>query len=417
MLSSHTIKKILPYLWLLLLVPYVFNWATFNTPRMPFTPDEQDILTLTLNIQDNSEALLRPSYHFVDDYNTFQGDIVAPPLTSALMALPSAFGIMDSWAWSITQVIIFIASISLLCFSLLKYFQIQTTLLHVISASVASICLGPRLLAITYAFEAEILLAGFGCFSLAFALLASTSHQPKLSYAALSGIFLGLAFLSKLWLVLPIAMAVSLVWLQKAITAKQLKLILCFAALFLVTASSHLTLIFFIDPETLHQWLRVYFSVFGYGEGPASTKFSGVESHPEWSHGFHYYFGAIPRELGLSVLIILSGLYLCRNVIVQHVQRDFLLQCALTPIALGLFIGVIFLSIPSIKEPLYVLSITAPLVALSAFFILYIFSFLETKRLQLYFLLTTLFITSLSAWIASPLSVTLRDTITQVSNI
>jgi hypothetical protein len=335
-------------------VAFTVALVRLDAHRTPWSQDEADLVRAALAMSEHAIAWLRPTYHpqSADAFTRLGDGIVAPPLASGLMAVPSLLGFRSPAAWPVLGASIFFAGIVAVTRALTPI-----RLSVAIAAVATSLCLAPRLLLDILALEAEVPLTGFALGALACALARSDKHTT--ARAALSGALLGAAFLCKLWLVTPIALATALVWLTRR-PQSPVRLLATMAGAFLATASLHLVFIAVVDPASLVRWLReVYFAPFGLA-GPGSTKWSGVTAHPEWSHGAWYYPAAIARELGLAVLFAPLAAY-------RLLRADDAVRRRGTTVALvGVALGVALLSVPKIKEPLYVLPAIGLLVAFAA---------------------------------------------------
>ncbi|MCU0654383.1 MAG: hypothetical protein MUF64_03555 [Polyangiaceae bacterium] len=312
--------------------------------RATWSADEGDLVRLACAMATDARAWLRPDYHPAPGAFLRLGDgLVAPPLASALIALPALLGWASPGAWPLIPASLLLVSIA----ALARALRPASSPWLALAAATLVAPLAPRFAIDLLTLEAEIPLAAFSCLALALVL----RPRDALACPAAAGALVGLAFLAKLWLAGPVVLAVAGALLA---SRPRPRLLLAFALAALATGAAHLLLVALLDPTSLERWLReVYLAPFLASGGIASTKWQGVSSHPEWSHGFWYYPPAIARELGLALPLALLGAY--RSVRGPEARP---LHGAL----LGMTLGVAVLSVPAIKEPLYVL----PAIALGA---------------------------------------------------
>ena len=349
-------------LWIIPVVLLLGLLVRLDWQRTAWTQDEADLASAAVAMTARPSAWLRPDYHpFGPGANEHLGNgLVAPPLAPALMALPGVLGLRAAWAWPLAGGGLLLFGIAALVRAL-----VQAHWLRIAGAIAVVVLLAPRVALDALTLEAEVPLAGLGAWALALALSPRASTRMG-TRAFGSGALLGAAFLCKLWLVAPIALAVLLVWASRRDTAR-VRTLGAFAAGGLVVAGAHLAIVALLDPASLGRWVsEVYFAAFG-SSGVASTKWSGVAAHPEWRHGAWYYPAAIVRELAFAAPAAAVAAY--------HLLRASgrsSLRCTRVRAAfVGLAIGLLALSAPSIKEPLYVLTIVAVGVAFAArFFVL-----------------------------------------------
>lgn len=325
-------------------------------PREPWSSDEIDNASLAVAMVDSLEAWIRPNYHPFDPhtFDQMRKDVIAPPLANALMATPGLLGLRQPWTWPIVPFLLLFTGMSMFLRKI-----VDLPLITAMGLIGIVLLLSPRLLLECMTLKPEVSLSGFGLIGLSLAL--NQSDKKITFYAFLSGVCIGLGFLSKLWLIGPLALATSLAWLGRS--SSKSKLYFGFFLLaFISTSLSHLILIYFIDPGSLNIWTTsIYFSVFN-DEGIASTKWKGLYNYPNWSHPFWYYFLAIPRDLGLSFPFAIYGMWKISKETQHKIQKRSLVGAGI-----GLLIGLIVLSIPHIKEPLYVLSISTFCLTIAAF--------------------------------------------------
>jgi len=257
--------------------------------RHTWSADEGDLVRLACAMAEDPRAWLRPDYHPSPEAFARLGDgLVAPPFASALFALPSLLGWSASSAWPLVSGALLLLGVA----ALARALRPGGRWVLYLSSTALVLALAPRFALDLLTLEAEIPLAAFSCLALALLL----TRAPSTLRAAAAGALLGLAFLAKLWLVAPAALAALgalLAWRPGP------RRIAAFLAAGLAVALLHLALVAALDPASLGRWLReVYLAPFLPAGGIASSKWAGVSSHPEWSHGFWYYPPAMARELG-----------------------------------------------------------------------------------------------------------------------
>jgi hypothetical protein len=341
---------------------FVAGVARLDVHRACWSQDEIDLVSAAVAMQERGEAWLRPTYHpFQPGAFERLGDgLIAPPLASGLMAIPGVLGLRTPDVWPLLGSLLFFAGIALVARSFGA-----SRLPRLLAVVAVTLCLAPRLMLDMLSLEGEIPLAGLGLLALGVALGRGESRLP--ARAALSGALLGAAFLCKLWLVGPAALATGFVWIARS-RGRRKAVLAALAGGFLATACVHLALVAWLDEAALGRWLReVYFAAFGLG-GVAATKWTGVAAHPEWSHGAWYYPAAIVRELGFAAPLAAFGALRLGGVRRRCTVRasEAALTQPLRAALLGFAVGVAILSVPPIKEPLYVLPALAFGVAIAA---------------------------------------------------
>lgn len=317
--------------------------------RLPWSQDETDLVSLAVGLAEDAHLWLRPDYHPLaletgaaqDAAAPLGHGLVAPPLASALMALPSLLGVASNDAWPVLGAALLLLGIADLARTLASLGDEKPppSLATCLCWTLLVVALSPRAIVDTLTLEAEIPMAGLASLGLARAIRARTSADH-----AGAGALLGLAFLAKLWLVGPPALAALAVAYRRP--RDHVGALVLGAAL---VATAHLALVATLDPASLATWLReVYFG------GILSTKLAGVAAHPEWAHGPLYYPAAIARELG-GALVVLAAAALSSS----RAARAAWVGSPAGRAAAGMAASVAVLSVPAIKEPLYVLPAVA----------------------------------------------------------
>ncbi|MGO9515845.1 MAG: ArnT family glycosyltransferase [Candidatus Korobacteraceae bacterium] len=223
--------------------------------------------------------------------------------------------------------------------------------------------LNPATIAYARSAQAEPSVVFWGCAAMVAAASYRESGRP--SYAALSGIALGLGFLAKLWLILPFGAAVALLLLARlpqGSLSSTIRDIAIGLVAFLIVAGSHLLLLRLLSPENLKIWLGTYF------QSAASTRVGGMGYDPNmWYKPWWFYFGALFKGVFFGLpLLFLGTADLIRR------RRYLVLGCA------AWLVGPAFvLSLFKVKEAAYVSQAYPALAILIACGVL---SFLETPQ-------------------------------------
>ncbi|MGA3315833.1 MAG: glycosyltransferase family 39 protein [Candidatus Korobacteraceae bacterium] len=179
----------------------------------------------------------------------------------------------------------------------------------------------------------------WGCAAMVAAASYRESRQP--AQAALSGIALGLGFLSKLWLILPFGAAVALLLLfplSDRNVGKTVRDAAIALVAFVVVAGSHLLLVRLLAPQNLKLWLGMYFQSYG------ATRVAGAGYDPTlWYHPWWFYPGAVFKGIFFYLPLVFLGIAdLVRR------RRFLLLGC------LASLVGPVFvLSLFKVKEAAY----------------------------------------------------------------
>lgn len=187
----------------------------------------------------------------------------------------------------------------------------------------------------------------------------------RLSWSALGGALMGLGFLTKMWLIAPYALAAcgfvlvetTLVRARADAPLRLRRGVLAAAAGFVGAASLHLLCVLVLSPGDLGRWLsHVYLGLFS-GEGVTAAKLSGAADQP--ARPAFYYLALLYRD-GFQLLpLVLLGL----PAMLRRARSE---SMAVLAMAFGAGAGVVLLSVPAVKEPLYVLSVQPLLYLLAA---------------------------------------------------
>jgi hypothetical protein len=210
--------------------------------------------------------------------------------------------------------------------------------------------------------EFEPVLTAF-CAAGLFALVRGTRARKPLT-CFVGGMLLGLGFLTKMWLIVPYAgAACAFVLVQSTLVRKREELplllrrsVLAAAAGFALSASAHLVFVAVVAPDDLPHWIgSVYLGIFS-GRGVTGGKLSAIAGYEPKS--FLYYPALLYREHFYLAPLVLFGLpsLLRRN-------RAHALEAL--AMAFAACLAVVVLSVPAVKEPLYVLAVVPLLYVLA----------------------------------------------------
>jgi hypothetical protein len=309
------------------------------------TGDEGVNGTMALNMCKSLQFFTRPSYLPGGSTDWAKDDldgIANTPFHSALLALG---GCLLSGRPEGMGLISFIALVVSLIFTYRLFAlwnrraAIVTTLLLAVS---------PAILWPFRELEFEPVLVAWGMAGTYFIARGELSGKKALSL--LGGACLGASFLTKLWLVAPFVLAASGLILTTRVRAREWRIapVALIVTGFLGVASLHLLYIAVRSPGDLSLWLRhVYFAPF-VGEGIGGSKMSGSGVPPEWVHPFWYYPAILYRDHFFLCPILVMGFP-------SLVKRASSFAMPLAAIG-GVLVSLALLSIPPIKEPLYILA-------------------------------------------------------------
>jgi 4-amino-4-deoxy-L-arabinose transferase-like glycosyltransferase len=317
------------------------------------TGDEGVNGTMALNMCRSLELAVRPSYipgGSVDWVGDDLPGIANTPFHSALLALggcplggrPEGMGLVS-----------FVALVATLLFTyrLVALWERRAALLTTL------------LLALSPAFLWQFRLIDFEPVLVAWGMagtywIARGELSGRRWHSLLGGACLGLGFLTKLWLVAPFVLASLGVLVTVRLQRRRLALVpvALIVAGFLGTASLHLVLVASRSPADVPLWLtRVYFAPF-LGQSIGGSKMTGEGVSPEWVHPFWYYPAILYREHFFLIPLLLAALPALK-------RRAPAATGLLATIGFGLA-SLIPLSLPAIKEPLYILGLLPFLYAL-----------------------------------------------------
>jgi hypothetical protein len=170
------------------------------------------------------------------------------------------------------------------------------------------------------------------------------------------GAFLGLGFLTKMWLIVPYLFAVSGFILVRAFvdTRQQphpqrgQQIAICVIG-FVAVSLTHLAFVAWTSERDLAAWVHhVYLGIFS-GRGVTGEKLSGLGQYLHAPRWFLYYPLILYRDHCFLLPIICFGLP-------ALTRRPTVKKRALVAIVFGALLALVVLSVPAVKERLYVLA-------------------------------------------------------------
>ncbi len=166
--------------------------------------------------------------------------------------------------------------------------------------------------------------------------------EGRTLWGILCGIALGLAFLSKLWLVLPYGLACFVLFFAKFLTKKSSRFlaipVLAFVV-FLVVSSLHLLLVTILTPQDLNHWLTMYFGI------TLGNRVAGGGFDPAmWYRPWWFYFAGLFKIIFFAFPMILLGIPALKK------RRDAIV----TAIVVALILPIFVFSLIRVKETIYV---------------------------------------------------------------
>ena len=313
------------------------------------TADEAVNVTMARNMADSGDFVVRPSVHPFgkgDWVSEDLPDLGNLPLFPALLSitLPSQglggvawFALLPLWA------IVFVSA------RLLRPLGSRPMFYAAVLLASSPVFLQQCLL-----LEFEPLLTAFCTAGLFFFAKGTAARSPRGCFVG--GALVGLGFLTKMWLIVPYATALcAFVLVQttlvRASERQPLALrrsVIAGAGGFLMTAGLHLLFVALVSPGDLPHWVRgVYLAIFS-GEGVTGDKVSGAGPHAERSVWF--YPATLYRAHFYLLPLILFGLP-------ALLRRNRPHAIAVLAMTAGALLGLVALSVPAAKEPLYALPV------------------------------------------------------------
>jgi len=318
------------------------------------TGDEGVNGTMALNMCRSLERAVRPSYIPGGSEDWVRDDLPGignTPFHSALLALGGCP--LGGWPEGM-GLVSFLALVAMLLFTyrFVALWERRAALLTTLL-----LALSPGLLWQFRLIDFEPVLVAWGMAGTYW--IARGELSGRRWHSLLGGACLGLGFLTKLWLVTPFVLASLGVLVTVRIQRRRLALVpvALIVASFLGTASLHLVLVALRSPSDVPLWLtRVYFASF-LEQSIGGSKMTGEGVPPEWAQPFWYYPAILYREHFFLVPLLLSSLPALK-------RRAPAWAGLFAAIGFGLA-SLILLSLPAIKEPLYILGLLPFLYALA----------------------------------------------------
>jgi dolichol-phosphate mannosyltransferase len=335
----------------------IYAAATSTVTREITTGDEGVNITMARNIAESTQLLVRPSVYpggrrdwLAEDLPALGNTPFFPALLSPLAARGSlvAMGLLPLLAWCVTVL-----------FTALAAWQQSPRAGLYTGVLLAT---SPAFLAQSLSLEFEPVLTAFCAAGLYLFVRGTRARAPGVCFAG--GALLGAGFLTKMWLVVPYASAACAFVLVQATflrAREELPLLLrrsvAAAALgFAITATAHLVFVAATSPGDLRHWVgAVYLGIFS-GHGVTGDKLSALGRYTD--KPFWFYPARLYRDHFYLLPLALFGL----PALLRRGRGHALGALAM---AFGACVGVIVLSVPAVKEPLYVLSV-APLLYMLA---------------------------------------------------
>jgi len=332
---------------LLIILPALLVLALNLTTREFYAWDEAYNILIGRNMMQSWDAVVRPTWipGETRDWPSYAFDVLAfPPVISAIYA---AIGAATQEAWAALDVF------AALVFALYLWLAWRAVSRFNGTAGWLMLCAMAAswpLLAQMKALEAEPLVAMLTAGAL---YVWFRDDRRGMAACFLAGAIAGLAYLTKLWLAAPCVLAIAAVcaacawnggaWRREAARAAMA------AAGFLVTGAAHLAFVWLTSPADVPLWLQaVYFGTFT-GMGVGGIKVTGAAIAPGWAHPIWYYPAILFRDHYFLIPMLLAGLPALFEEFKQRETRLFWAMIGGGLLALGA------LSLPGVKEPLYIL--------------------------------------------------------------
>jgi hypothetical protein len=316
------------------------------------TDDEGVNVTMARNIVESSVRLLRPSVvpGGFADWRTQDLPLLGnTPFFASLLALASmAAGLTG------------MATLGLLAFGCTVFFTHRLLALEDRRAAwfaTVPMAVSPALHRQFALIEFEPTLTAFCAAGLFCFVKGARRHQLSISF--LGGALLGLGFLTKLWLIAPYALAAAGFLVVHGLSERAQRggpsgvrrHVLVAALGFGLCSTLHLGWVALRAPGDLGLWVEsVYLGIFS-GHGVTGAKLSALGPYAAIPRPVWFYPAQLYRDHPFLLPLCLFGLpALGRG---ARAPRSSLLA-----MIFGGLLGVVILSIPEVKEPLYVLSVT-----------------------------------------------------------
>jgi dolichol-phosphate mannosyltransferase len=316
------------------------------------TDDEGVNVTMARNVMESSALLLRPSVvpGGLSDWLAQDLPLLGnTPFFAALLALGGLAAGLHG-----------MAALSFLAFACTVFFTHRLLALEDRRAAwfaIVPMAVSPSLHAQFSLIEFEPTLtalcaAGLYCF-------VRGARDRRLPFSFLGGALFGLGFLTKLWLITPYALAATGFLVVHGLSERVRRggrsgvrrHVLAAALGFALCASLHLAWVALRSPADLVPWIEsVYLGIFS-GRGVTGAKLSAIGQ-----------YAAIPRPVWFYPLQLYRDqpflLPLCAFGLPALARQARGSLANLLALLFGGLLGVVILSIPAVKEPLYVLAVT-----------------------------------------------------------
>jgi glycosyltransferase involved in cell wall biosynthesis/4-amino-4-deoxy-L-arabinose transferase-like glycosyltransferase len=341
----------------LLALALAYTAADSTVLRVLATDDEGVNVTMARNMVDSFERVLRPSVYPGGRADWLTEDLPAlgnTPVFPALLALAGGpLGLPGMGVVPLLALWVIVACSALLPAQHSGRAGLYTALL--LSAS-------PGFLALALQLEFEPLLTAFCAAGLYAGVTGTRRRHLGLCFAG--GVLLGLGFATKMWLIAPYALAACAFVLAQTtfVRAREdrplalRRSVVAGLGGFALGASAHLMYVAVRAPEDLPHWVgTVYLGLFS-ARGVTGGKLSAADDYvaqPLW-----YYPALLFRDHFHLLPLILFGLP-------ALLRRSRPQAVVVFAIAFGACLGVVLLSVPAVKEPLYVLAVLPPVYMLA----------------------------------------------------
>ncbi len=313
-------------------------------------PDEGVNVTMAQNIRHSRELFVRPSVYPGGraDWRTEDlpalGNLPCYPLLLSLT--PARTGLSGMALVSFVALCVTIVFSARLCALVDPSAGVYTALLMAAS---------PALLSEFRRIEYEPVLTAFGAAGLFWFVRGALARARLRCF--IGGACLGLAFLTKLWLIVPYAFALFAFCVVEAAAVRRdgastgLRRSVAFGALgFLLLASAHVSFVAIVAPSDLPLWLsHVYLGIFS-GQGVTGDKLSALTRYAEQSRSAFYYPLALYRDHFFLAPLVLFGLGEALRAPSRRAARVLALIA-------GALAALVALSVPAVKTTEYSLAV------------------------------------------------------------
>jgi hypothetical protein len=342
--------------------------------------DESIILQMSKNMSLSNKSILRPSYEVGDrNFDKWGNNKISTTVMSTILMPPVYPWIISKLSQLINISLITSSKIIQFIFWIGTLFFIYGILKdshNVAILSVSMCALSPELCIEMMQTEHEGMLTFFGTGACYF--IKKLHVNNSYIYSFISGAFLGVSFLAKLWLsgIFVISIGLYLIYIFIYHPAKRWFLFKSFILLllgFFIFSCAHLIYIYINDPTQITYWVKnIYLGLFQSKEQLLISE-GGNRNHPFW-----YYFATIYRHHYWILPIILFGLPSIIKKIISNKEKKLIKDESIVLIFGGIA-AIVPLSLITAKEPLYILPIIFFIYSIAGYFALVI---LEEMILQ-----------------------------------